>query len=97
MVMPMSSSKDVSMFPTFDYNYSSFQEECWKDFSVKPRPRWITTEFGGHVSGWCFSNLYLPFNSNCIVIFALAYYYFFLLAVFIWLGSYITYFSKWIL
>ncbi|KAF3970937.1 hypothetical protein CMV_005408 [Castanea mollissima] len=48
MVMPMSSSKDVSMFPTFDYNYSSFQEECWKDFSVKPRPRWITTEFGGH-------------------------------------------------
>ncbi|KAK4584950.1 hypothetical protein RGQ29_022571 [Quercus rubra] len=48
MVMPMSSSRDVSMFPTFDYNYSSFQEECWKDFRVKPRPRWITTEFGGH-------------------------------------------------
>lgn len=96
MVMPMSSSKDVSMFPTFDYNYSSFQEECWKDFRVKPRPRWITTEFGGHVSEWCFSNLYLPFNSNFIVIFALAYYCFFLLAVCIWLGCYITYFSKWI-
>ncbi|XP_050292016.1 uncharacterized protein LOC126732967 isoform X2 [Quercus robur] len=48
MVMPMSSSRDVSMFPTFDYNYSSFQEECWRDFRVKPRPRWITTEFGGH-------------------------------------------------
>uniref|UniRef100_A0A2N9J9L4 Lysosomal Pro-X carboxypeptidase n=1 Tax=Fagus sylvatica TaxID=28930 RepID=A0A2N9J9L4_FAGSY len=48
MVMPMASSRDVSMFPTYDYNYSSFQEECWRDFRVKPRPRWITTEFGGH-------------------------------------------------
>lgn len=48
MVMPMSSSRDASMFPTYDYNYSSFQEECWKDFRVKPRPRWITVEFGGH-------------------------------------------------
>ena len=47
--MPMASSRESSMFPTYDYNYSSFQEECWKDFSVKPRPTWITTEFGGHV------------------------------------------------
>ncbi|KAF5454284.1 hypothetical protein F2P56_023961 [Juglans regia] len=48
MVMPMSSSRDASMYPTYDYNHSSFQEECWKEFKVKPRPRWITTEFGGH-------------------------------------------------
>ncbi|GAY50149.1 hypothetical protein CUMW_124500 [Citrus unshiu] len=48
MVMPMSSSRDKSMFPAYDYNYSSFQEECWNDFNVIPRPRWITTEFGGH-------------------------------------------------
>jgi lysosomal Pro-X carboxypeptidase len=47
--MPMSSSKDASMFPTYDYNFSSFQDECWKDFRVIPRPRWITTVFGGHV------------------------------------------------
>lgn len=49
MVMPMSSSQDASMFPSYDYNYSSFQEQCWNDFRVKPRPKWITTEFGGHV------------------------------------------------
>lgn len=49
MVMPMSSSRDGSMFQTYDYNFSSFQEECWKDFNAKPRPTWITTEFGGHV------------------------------------------------
>ncbi|KAJ0039638.1 hypothetical protein Pint_27827 [Pistacia integerrima] len=49
MVMPMSSSQDASMFPTYDFSYSSFQEECWKKFKVVPRPRWITTQFGGHV------------------------------------------------
>ncbi|KAK0603087.1 hypothetical protein LWI29_001260 [Acer saccharum] len=48
MVMPMSSDRDASMFPTYDYNYSSFKEECWRDFQVIPRPRWITTQFGGH-------------------------------------------------
>ncbi|PRQ60882.1 putative lysosomal Pro-Xaa carboxypeptidase [Rosa chinensis] len=50
MVMPMSSSRDRSMFQTNDYNFSSFQEWCWKQFNVKPRPTWITTEFGGHLA-----------------------------------------------
>ncbi|XP_027921070.1 lysosomal Pro-X carboxypeptidase isoform X1 [Vigna unguiculata] len=48
MVMPMSSNQDSSMFPPYEYNYTSFQEECWNDYGVKPRPKWITTEFGGH-------------------------------------------------
>ncbi|KAJ4714660.1 Lysosomal Pro-X carboxypeptidase [Melia azedarach] len=48
MVMPMSSNRYASMFPTYDYNYSSYKEECWNDFKVIPRPQWITTEFGGH-------------------------------------------------
>ncbi|GAB4847137.1 hypothetical protein Ancab_026148 [Ancistrocladus abbreviatus] len=48
MVMPMSSSAENSMFRTYDYNFTSFQESCWKSFGVKPRPRWITTQFGGH-------------------------------------------------
>lgn len=48
MVMPMSSSRDTSMFPAYDFNLSAYQEQCWKDFGVRPRPRWITTEFGGH-------------------------------------------------
>lgn len=48
MVMPMSSSQETSMFPAFEFNYSSYQEGCWESFQVIPRPRWITTEFGGH-------------------------------------------------
>lgn len=48
MVMPMSSDKDSSMFPEWDYNSSTYEKQCWEDFHVKPRPTWITTEFGGH-------------------------------------------------
>lgn len=46
--MPTSSSCE-SMFPRYDFNSSAYEEQCWNDFGVKPRPRWITTEFGGHV------------------------------------------------
>ncbi|XP_058081778.1 uncharacterized protein LOC131229781 isoform X1 [Magnolia sinica] len=48
MVMPMSSSKENSMFPTYEFDYPSYQEQCLQSYGVKPRPRWITTEFGGH-------------------------------------------------
>lgn len=48
--MPMSSNKDSSMFPEFDFDYAAYRDECIQDYGVRPRPRWITTEFGGHVS-----------------------------------------------
>lgn len=48
MVMPMSSGRDASMFPTYDFNLSAFEDECLKNYNVKPRPTWITTEYGGH-------------------------------------------------
>ena len=47
--MQMASSKNESILPRYNFNYHSFQEECWKDFSAVPRPRWTTTEFGGHL------------------------------------------------
>ncbi|KAB5547490.1 hypothetical protein DKX38_010896 [Salix brachista] len=59
MVMPMSSSHDQSMYPTYDFNYSSFQEGCWEEFGVIPRPRWITTEFGGQKDHFAVSYLLL--------------------------------------
>ena len=49
MVMPMSSSQENSMFTAYDFNYSSYKEDCWNTFGVNPRPRWVTTELGGHV------------------------------------------------
>ncbi|KAL6012825.1 hypothetical protein ACLOJK_003314 [Asimina triloba] len=56
MVMPMSSSEENSMFPAYDFNYSSYQDQCLQSYGVKPRPRWITTEFGGHklTRSFCF-------------------------------------------
>ncbi|KAK3016390.1 hypothetical protein RJ639_007368 [Escallonia herrerae] len=48
MVMPMSSTRDSSMFPEYNFSYSLFEEGCWNDYRVKSRPTWITTEFGGH-------------------------------------------------
>uniref|UniRef100_M4E6L4 Lysosomal Pro-X carboxypeptidase n=1 Tax=Brassica campestris TaxID=3711 RepID=M4E6L4_BRACM len=48
MVMPMSSSQKNSMFTAYDFNYSSYKEDCWNTFRVNPRPRWVTTELGGH-------------------------------------------------
>ncbi|XP_051114466.1 uncharacterized protein LOC127240068 [Andrographis paniculata] len=62
MVMPMSSSRNGSMFPTYDYNYSSMVEWCFKSYHVKPRPNWITTEFGGHG----FKKVLGNFGSNII-------------------------------
>lgn len=50
MVMPMSSSKDSSMFPEYDFDYAAYEDQCVQLYGVKPRPQWITTEFGGHVS-----------------------------------------------
>ncbi|KAJ6857383.1 hypothetical protein NC651_038934 [Populus alba x Populus x berolinensis] len=46
MVMPMTCSEE-SMFPTSSFSYEEFSEDCMRTFGVKPRPHWITTEFGG--------------------------------------------------
>ncbi|KAI6695040.1 hypothetical protein NL676_022750 [Syzygium grande] len=47
MVMPMTSNPDTSMFPEYDFDLSYYKEDCRTQFKVNPRPRWITTEFGG--------------------------------------------------
>nr|XP_010910623.1 lysosomal Pro-X carboxypeptidase [Elaeis guineensis] len=48
MVMPMSSSQENSMFPAYNFSYAAYQDGCVQNYGVKPRPRWVTTEFGGH-------------------------------------------------
>lgn len=46
MVMPMTCSNE-SMFPPSAYDYKGFEDQCMKSYGVKPRPHWITTEYGG--------------------------------------------------
>ncbi|PIN11337.1 Prolylcarboxypeptidase (angiotensinase C) [Handroanthus impetiginosus] len=62
MVMPTSSSRNTSMFPPYDYNYTSEEQWCLENYHVKPRPTWITTEFGGHG----FKKALETFGSNII-------------------------------
>ncbi|CAN4113183.1 unnamed protein product [Withania somnifera] len=47
MVMPLTCSNE-SMFPPFTFSYKEFTQDCKKKYGVKPRPHWITTEFGGY-------------------------------------------------
>ncbi|KAL8488540.1 hypothetical protein ACS0TY_024717 [Phlomoides rotata] len=46
MVMPMIVSNE-SMFPPSSFNYKQNADDCMTKFGVRPRPHWITTEFGG--------------------------------------------------
>lgn len=47
MVMPMTVSNE-SMFPPSTYSLQEFGDECKSRYGVRPRPHWITTEFGGY-------------------------------------------------
>ncbi|KAK6135600.1 hypothetical protein DH2020_030648 [Rehmannia glutinosa] len=46
MVMPMTVS-NKSMFPPSSFSYKEFADDCMKNYGVRPRQHWITTEFGG--------------------------------------------------
>ncbi|CDY41719.1 BnaA09g15470D [Brassica napus] len=37
------------MFPSYENDYEAFEEQCMSRYGAKPRPHWITTEFGGKV------------------------------------------------
>ncbi|XP_066372291.1 uncharacterized protein [Miscanthus floridulus] len=47
MIMPMSSSNE-SMFPPSTFSYEDKSNTCFQSFGVRPRPHWITTEYGGY-------------------------------------------------
>ncbi|WZZ16059.1 hypothetical protein YC2023_109148 [Brassica napus] len=46
MVMTLSCS-NKSMFPPYENDFEKIEEQFMSRFGVKPRPHWITTEFGG--------------------------------------------------
>jgi len=50
MILPTQGNNENSIFPASTYNYTSIAAECEVENGVPPRPHWITTEFGGHVS-----------------------------------------------
>ncbi|XP_020103296.1 lysosomal Pro-X carboxypeptidase [Ananas comosus] len=47
MIMPMTVSNE-SMFPPSTYSYKDAEDQCVAKYGVRPRPHWITTEYGGN-------------------------------------------------
>ncbi|PAN23099.1 hypothetical protein PAHAL_4G067200 [Panicum hallii] len=47
MIMPMTVSNE-SMFPPSSFSYDERSEECLESWGVRPRPHWVTTEYGGY-------------------------------------------------
>ncbi|PWA31093.1 alpha/beta-Hydrolases superfamily protein [Artemisia annua] len=50
MIMPTSGNTKESIFPVSTYSYEGRAQYCQDYYKVQPRPTWITTEFGGHIS-----------------------------------------------
>ncbi|KAF0902847.1 hypothetical protein E2562_019156 [Oryza meyeriana var. granulata] len=66
MVMPMTISNE-SMFPPFTFTYEGKSDDCFQSYGVRPRPHWITTEYGGNVMFFQKIDLVLKrFGSNII-------------------------------
>lgn len=51
MVMPTDGNNKESIFPPSKWDYNERAQFCKSIFGVEPRPNWVTTEFGGYVSG----------------------------------------------
>ncbi|XP_058088443.1 uncharacterized protein LOC131235321 [Magnolia sinica] len=62
MILLTNGNTDESIFPPSMYNYSNQAKYCEDMFGIKPRPIWITTEFGGHN----ISSVLKRFGSNII-------------------------------
>ncbi|XP_078176086.1 serine carboxypeptidase S28 family protein [Carex rostrata] len=62
MIMPFASNPETSMFPPYDFSLADRENECRMTYNVSIRPRWITTEFGGHN----ISTVLEKFGSNII-------------------------------
>ncbi|PIA59206.1 hypothetical protein AQUCO_00400231v1 [Aquilegia coerulea] len=50
MILPTDGNNEESIFPVSRENYTDRARYCNYAYGVEPRPNWITTEFGGHVS-----------------------------------------------
>ncbi|CAN4117344.1 unnamed protein product [Withania somnifera] len=48
MVMPTDGNNEESLFPLSEWDINERVRVCKSTFGVKPRPDWVTTEFGGY-------------------------------------------------
>ncbi|XP_069825817.1 lysosomal Pro-X carboxypeptidase [Dendropsophus ebraccatus] len=47
MVMPFCSDGVTDMFEPQTWNFEAFSDDCYKQWGIRPRPKWITSVYGG--------------------------------------------------
>ncbi|KAG8546866.1 hypothetical protein GDO81_029661 [Engystomops pustulosus] len=47
MVMPFCSDGITDMFEPQTWNFEAFSDDCYKQWGIRPRPKWITSVYGG--------------------------------------------------
>lgn len=47
MVMPFCSDGVGDMFEPQTWNFEAFSDDCYKQWGIRPRPKWITSMYGG--------------------------------------------------
>ncbi|GAB4824848.1 hypothetical protein Ancab_007717 [Ancistrocladus abbreviatus] len=62
MVMPIGYGPNSPMFPAAPFSLESFEKSCQKNYSILPRPHWITSYYGGHA----IKSVLRRFGSNII-------------------------------
>lgn len=75
MVMPIGIEGNNTMFQPDPFNFKRFAKECKKSFGVSPRPHWVTTYYGGHVST-LFSSQFTLLHSYILIISQIIFYYY---------------------
>ncbi|XP_050213673.1 uncharacterized protein LOC126665041 [Mercurialis annua] len=48
MVFPIGYSYNETMFQSNPFDINKYTTNCLQTFGIKPKPNWITTQFGGH-------------------------------------------------
>lgn len=76
MVMPIGIEGNNTMFQPDPFNFKRFAKECKKSFGVSPRPHWVTTYYGGHVSTSLFSSQFTLLHSYILIISQIIFYYY---------------------
>lgn len=54
MVIPVGRGSNDTMFQAAPFDAKKFSKECKESYGVYPRPNWVTTYYGGHVSTFFF-------------------------------------------
>lgn len=69
MAIPISIGNNTMFEQPIPFNLTRYAEGCKKQYGVSPRPHWVTTYYGGHVSAF-FSSLHCNIHMDYYALFS---------------------------